>query len=156
MQLRAAAERDAPELSALALRSKAHWGYDEAFLAACREELSVEPAAISDPRQCWRVATDGDRVLGYYGLSPIDQLEVELEALFVAPEAIGTGVGRRLVDDALDTASSRGFARIVIQGDPNAEGFYLAMGATRTGDRESGSIPGRFLPVFELDCTKPD
>ncbi len=155
MQLRPAVERDAPELSALALRSKAHWGYDEAFIAACRDELSVKPAAINDPHQCWRVATDGNRVLGYYGMSPIDDQEAELEALFVTPEAIGTGVGRRLVDDALETASSLGFAKIVIQGDPNAEGFYLAMGATRTGDRESGSIRGRYLPVFELDCTKP-
>ena len=38
--LRAARPEEAAAISALALRSKAHWGYDEAFLAACRAELT--------------------------------------------------------------------------------------------------------------------
>ena len=33
--IRAAAPGEGPALTALALRSKAHWGYDEGFLAAC-------------------------------------------------------------------------------------------------------------------------
>jgi hypothetical protein len=32
-----------PALGDLCLRSKAVWGYDETFMAACRAELSFEP-----------------------------------------------------------------------------------------------------------------
>jgi len=39
---------------------------------------------------------------------------------------------------------------MIIQGDPNAEGFYRAMGAERIGEQESHSIPGRMLPLFSL------
>lgn len=134
------------------MRSKAYWGYDETFLAACRDELSVDAGALADSRQCWRIAEDGDTALGYYGLVLGDG-DAELEALFITPEAIGTGLGRRLVEDAQAQARERAVSRIVIQGDPHAEAFYLAVGARKVGRRVSGSIPGRFLPLFELDCT---
>jgi hypothetical protein len=29
--------------------------------------------------------------------------------------------------------------------------FYRTVGARQVGSRESGSIPGRFLPLFEID-----
>ena len=38
-----------------------------------------------------------------------------------------------------------------IESDPNAEQFYRAMGALRTGTVESGAIPGRELPLMELN-----
>lgn len=155
MRLRPARKDEAAALSALGLRSKAYWGYDAAFIEACREELAVEPTALADAEQCWRVAVDDDdRPLGYYGLAPTEDGDtLELEALFVSPDAIGTGIGRRLTDDARRAARSLGRRRIIIQGDPHAADFYLAVGAVAIGERESGSIPGRFLPLFELDCT---
>lgn len=151
--LRQATHADAAVLSALAMRSKAHWGYDAEFLAACEDELTVSADSIADPRKHWIVAHDDEQALGFYGLARIDKDCAELEALFVTPDAIGSGVGRLLVSDATLRASKDGYKRIVIQGDPNAEGFYLAMGATRCGERESGSIPGRMLPLFELSLT---
>ncbi|MGI5472915.1 hypothetical protein [Streptomyces sp. CA-132043] len=39
--IRPAFATEAETLSDLALRSKAHWGYDTAFLGACRDELTV-------------------------------------------------------------------------------------------------------------------
>jgi hypothetical protein len=44
-----------------------------------------------------------------------------------------------------------GATKLIIQGDPNAERFYIAAGGVRTGTRESASIPGRFLPTFAID-----
>jgi len=75
---------------------------------------------------------------------------LELVALFVTPARIGTGMGRRLMAHAVEAARERGAARIVIQGDPNVAPFYLAGGAERIGERESCSIPGRCLPLFEI------
>ena len=158
VRVRPAREDEAAALSALGLRSKAYWGYDAAFIEACREELAVEPAALTDDDQCWRVAVDDDdRPIAYYGLAPTEDREtLELEALFVSPDAIGTGIGRRLTDDARRAARARGRSRIIIQGDPHAADFYRAVGAVPIGERESGSIPGRYLPLFELDCTGAD
>ena len=136
------------------MRSKAYWGYDPAFIAACADELRIDARDLANPEQVWRVAETGERIAGVYGLVPVDAEVVELEALFVEPGDIGSGVGRRLVEDAAAVARAKGFARILIQGDPNADGFYLAVGAERAGERESGSIPGRYLPLFEINLTE--
>lgn len=149
--IRRAASDESELLTELSMRSKAYWGYDPAFIAACADELRIDASDLSDPSQVWRVAEADARITGVYGLVPVDDDIVELEALFVEPGDIGSGVGRRLVDDAVAVARRKGFSRILIQGDPNAEGFYLAVGAHRAGERESGSIPGRFLPLFEID-----
>jgi hypothetical protein len=37
--IRPAQADEVEALTALALRSKAHWGYDDAFMEACRAEL---------------------------------------------------------------------------------------------------------------------
>lgn len=44
MILRAARADEVDGLTALAFRSKAFWGYDDTFMAACRDELRVDPA----------------------------------------------------------------------------------------------------------------
>ena len=66
------------------------------------------------------------------------------------PQAIGTGVGKELFNHATALVKQSGASALVIQGDPHAEGFYLAMGATPVGFRESHSIPGRQLPLYRL------
>jgi predicted N-acetyltransferase YhbS len=47
---------------------------------------------------------------------------------------MGRGIGRMLLDDALRTARACGARALVIDSDPHAEGFYLRMGAARTGE----------------------
>jgi ribosomal protein S18 acetylase RimI-like enzyme len=74
--------------------------------------------------------------------------EGELEDLWLDPELIGRGMGRRLFEHALRIASELGFDSLVIEADPNAEPFYLAMGAARIGDRRSST--GRTLPLLRV------
>ena len=149
--IRRASPEDAAFLSELALRSKAYWGYSQDFLESCRAELTIKPERIgSDDYLCF-VAVHNDMAIGFYAVENLSGNTYELEALFVEPEHIGAGVGRSLVQHAIDLLSNLGAERLVIQGDPNAIGFYLAAGARQTGTRESGSIPGRHLPLFEID-----
>jgi GNAT superfamily N-acetyltransferase len=70
--------------------------------------------------------------------------------LFVDPSAIGQGIGAALIAHLLDRARPLGFTVLTIDADPNAEAFYLARGAVRTGVIPSGSVPGRVLPRLEL------
>lgn len=138
-------------LSDLALRSKGYWGYDEEFLEACREELTVRRNDIAR-RRVTVLERDG-AVLGFYGLdgeAPVG----ELWWLFVDPTAIGTGAGTALWTHARRTALGLKWKRMCIESDPGAEGFYLAMGARRIGEVPSQSIPGRVLPLLEFEVAE--
>jgi GNAT superfamily N-acetyltransferase len=148
--IRDAEPEECAALTALALESKAWWGYDDAFMDACRDELTVRAADVERGRV--RVAEHDGDLLGFHGVmfSP----EPELEWLFVAPAAIRHGVGRALLDDARRIARSAGVPSLRIESDPNAEAFYVAHGARRIGEVPSESIPGRVLPLLELDLSR--
>jgi len=148
---RKAIPNDARVLSALALRSKAHWGYSREFLKMCESELTVQAHQIENSNLDYVVAEVCSTVVGFYALKKTSKEKFELEALFVEPEHIGTGLGRRLIRHALDAVKGQGGESLRIQGDPNAENFYLAAGGKCIGTRESASIPGRLLPLFEID-----
>ncbi len=150
MLLRPAVPNESELLSALALRSKAYWGYSEEFMAACKDELTYPPETIADSRFNFTVAAREASIIGFYAVERYAPGRFELEALFVAPEEIGTGCGRRLLQHALATLSNSGGGTMVIQSDPNAESFYLAAGAVRTGVRASASVLGRDLPLLTI------
>jgi GNAT superfamily N-acetyltransferase len=147
MRVRAALAGEEAALSELALRSKAHWGYDAAFLEACRQELRVTPEQVAGGQVC--VAEDGRTV----GMSVVDLDAAALVALFVEPAAIGTGVGRALLTAARERAASAGLATLELESDPHAEAFYLAHGARRVGEVTSPST-GRRLPLLELPTSR--
>ena len=146
--IRRALPAEAAVLSALALRSKAHWGYDADFLAACRDDLTISADDIvSSPVY---VFDGADAPLGFYRLLLQDDGMAELDDLFVEPAAMGQGVGKRLWRHAVATATRLGCSEMIWQSDPQAEGFYLAMGAWRVGDSPSTVMPGRMLPLMRF------
>ena len=147
ISIRPAAPDEAGLLTALALRSKAHWGYDDAFMAACRDELTLADDEIVARRT--HVAERAGRVLGFSTLEGAPPAGV-VGMLFVEPEMIGQGVGGLLMRDLLGRARSLDFTTLTIDADPDAEPFYLAQGAVRVGTTPSGSIPGRVLPLLEI------
>lgn len=148
--IRSAESGEAAYLSDLALRSKAYWGYSRDFLNQCVSELTYDPDQIEDERFDFTVAERNDRIAGFYALARLSATTFQLEALFVEPEHIGSGIGRSLFQHALGVVAAKSGSVLSIQGDPNAERFYLAAGAKQIGVSESESVPGRFLPVFEI------
>src|SRR5690606_32308643 len=134
---------EAGTLTELALRSKAYWGYDAQFMEACRDELTL--AAHEVTRRRTTVAERDGRILGFTTLEGEPPTGV-LGMMFVDPQAIGQGIGRLLFEHTVATGRDLGFTRLTIDADPNAEPFYRAMGAVRTGDVPSGSVAGRVLP----------
>ena len=148
--IRPAVSGDMHALGELALRSKAYWGYSKEFLEACREELTYSPANLESPRWHFCVVETSDRIAGFYCLEQNANSTVELEALFVEPDCMGTGIGRILIESAKDAAVRLGATALIVQADPNARGFYVSAGGVFTEERESQSIPGRLLPVFTI------
>ena len=135
-------------LSALCVRSKAHWGYDAAFMRKCAAALLVSEAEIAADRVLVACDTAG-RTIGVAGVTPEGET-ADLDVLFVDPPAIGSGAGRALFDAAAALARRFGARRLTILADPNAAGFYESCGARRVGEAPSDAIPGRFLPLYEL------
>ncbi len=145
--IRPARPGEAAALSALMLRSKAHWGYNQAFLDACRDVLVVEEAMIASGDVL--VADDGAHPVGVAAVIG-DAPEVELDVCFVEPEAIGTGVGRMLVEAACRLALRRGARTMRVESDPHAVPFYARLGAVPIGEVASGVEAGRTLPLLAL------
>ena len=147
IRIRPARPEERDDLTELTLMSKAIWGYDDETMLAFRDELMVTPERMAE--FAIQVAeTAQGRPKGLYGLS-IEDGVAEVELLFVAPEATFMGIGRRLWDHLAATAEARGARRILIASDPDAVGFYEAMGARRIGTVPSGGLPGRRLPRLE-------
>ena len=128
------------------MRSKAHWGYSQEFLEIVRPMLTFSQADLSDD---YVYVLEGSRgPIGMYRLLDTPP-QGTLEDLWLDPEAIGSGMGRRLFEHALVIAAGLGLTTLLIESDPNAEGFYLAMGAKRIGQRASAS--GRTLPLLAIN-----
>jgi hypothetical protein len=62
VSIRAARPDEAAFLTQLCLRSKASWGYDEEFMAACRFEMTMTPDMVA--ASCVVVAEVDARVAG--------------------------------------------------------------------------------------------
>ena len=144
--IRPARPQEGPLLSRLAIHAKAHWGYDAAFLAAAREELTIDAGTI-EASSIFILERNGAAV-GFYGLAG-EPPQGALEWLFVEPHSIGRGYGRMLWEDALARARAAGFAELLIESDRFAEPFYLEMGAIKVGETPS-PVDGAPLPILKI------
>ena len=148
-KIRQAQSSESELLSSLALRSKAYWNYSKEFIIACRQELTYSQQDIQNNH--FFVAEINNLIIGFFALEVLSDREIELAALFIDPVYINQGYGRKLIARAKLIARELGSKVMIIQGDPNATNFYLKVGGKLIGERESASIPGRYLPVFIIN-----
>ena len=146
--VRQARLEELPDLSELCLRSKAVWGYDQAFLETCRHELTFQPEDLDTTHIA--VAETSVGIAGVAQVKVIDT-EADLLKLFIAPSELRRGVGRVLFDWAIMEAKRIGATHLIIEADPDAAAFYRRMGASDAGVSRSHSIPGRWLPKLRLE-----
>lgn len=149
IRIRAAEPEEAGVLTDIAPEAKRSWRYPERWIATWRESLTLTGEVIA--RQPTVVAERDGVVSGFYSIRSTGD-RWSLEHLWVRPRSMGQGVGRALFADATARVRRHGGRILWIESDPNAEGFYLAMGARRVG--EIASDPdgnGRVLPCLEVD-----
>jgi len=132
MLIRAAYPEEASALACIAMDAKASWGYTAEQVDAWREALS--PTAESIGAQPTYVAELNGERAGFYQVSMGAQA-AELEHLWVRPTFMRQGVGRALLQHAMQLLARADVSSIEIDADPNAERFYVACGAVRTGTR---------------------
>jgi GNAT superfamily N-acetyltransferase len=150
LEIRRAEQSDALTLSSLALRSKAHWPYDDEFIRDCADDLKISESRAGSGLLF--VGEINDVVIGFYGFECINA-EAEMTHLFVDPSFIGKGLGKMLWHHAIDFAKSKGWQSFLIIADPYAsDHFYIPMGARCVGEIPSSVRPGRKLPLLKFDC----
>lgn len=139
---------DADELTTIALQSKAYWNYTDELIESWRDDLTVTPNMIQE-MLVYKYVTN-EQIQGFYILNQPKDKSIELEFLFILPEAIGKGIGKKLLKHAFQQAKQLNSTTMTLLADPNAESFYNHYGFIRVAEKES-SIPNRFLPVMEKD-----
>ena len=130
MEIVPAKPDDAAVLTEIAFAAKRHWGYPERWLESWREALTLKPEFIAGHETY--VAVVGDKAVGFYALGRKGD-RLDLLHMWVLPGWMGRGVGRLLFLHALERTKALGFRGLEIESDPNAEGFYLRLGAHRVG-----------------------
>lgn len=156
--IRPARAGEAPILTDLCIRAKAHWGYDTAFMVAAARLLRIREDEIEAGRVL-AALRNGDPAEPPCGVAAIVPLRrphwCELSHLFVIPENLRLGVGRTLFHSAVALARDKGATHLSILSDPNAAAFYEKLGARRCGEAPSGVERTRMLPLFEFAIPAP-
>jgi GNAT superfamily N-acetyltransferase len=116
-RIRRAETADAAALTSPALVSKAFWGYDATFMKACRAELTLGPRdMVDDPT--FVIDAQG-RILGFYQRRR-QGTGADIRMLFVAPEAVRSGIERRLRAHPERTARAMGVTHLEVDRTPRA------------------------------------
>jgi N-acetylglutamate synthase-like GNAT family acetyltransferase len=153
IQIRRAQPDEAAVLTEIAHAAKRHWGYPENWIEQWRDDLTITPDFIANNEMY--VAIDGEEIAGCCALVMSDSL-AELEHMWIRPEHMGNGVGRALFNQIVERATTLNAKVMELSADPNAEGFYKRMGATRIGESRS-EIEGqpRVLPRMSVRLESP-
>jgi N-acetylglutamate synthase-like GNAT family acetyltransferase len=149
LKIRRASSEETARLTQIAHDAKRYWGYPELWIQRWQAELTISPDFISDNDVY--VAEQEGELVGFYALVARKD-KAELEHMWVAPAYIGTGVGKELFIHAMQRAAGQNLSEVEICSDPNAEGFYKKMGATRIGE-VAAELDGqaRVLPHLKID-----
>jgi ribosomal protein S18 acetylase RimI-like enzyme len=145
MDILRATHADAVELKAVAVAAKAHWGYPAEWMARWTNWITVSPDFL-DRFEVYKLVEAG-QILGWCALL-LPGHHAHLEDLWVRPDRIGTGLGRRLFEYAVTRARASGATHLDLDADPNAVGFYQHMGMVITGQRKAEI--DRTIPMMVL------
>ncbi|MGF1879263.1 GNAT family N-acetyltransferase [Photobacterium frigidiphilum] len=147
MEIVLAKSTDLTEMNKIIELAKRHWDYSDELMDIWLPDLLLNPENLIE-RTFW-IMKENDEILGVFSLSSISDGIFELEDFWLLPSVMGKGLGRKMFQFVINYLKSNKVEKLVIVSDPNAEGFYQQMGATRV--KLVGSKPeGRMLPVMDL------
>jgi len=152
VEIRRSTPDEAEVLTDLAHASKRYWGYPDSYIQLWNRGLTFTPEFI-EKNAVYTAVYEGAAV-GVFAVT-CGGAECELAHLWLAPEWIGRGLGRRLFDEAVSVARTTGAKTMRILSDQNAEGFFLRMRARHVAYFPS-KPDGRKMPylVFDLAARK--
>jgi GNAT superfamily N-acetyltransferase len=122
-----------------------------------REDPEID-ADLADPQAhydaVWVVLEGGD-VVGSVAMRRVDEDAAELKRMYVRNDSRRRGLGRRLLQVALEWAQAEGVARVVLdttEGMDAARRLYESVGFRKTGSRiERGAVDSRCEILYALE-----
>jgi len=155
--IRPAKREEARLLTKISMASKGYWNYPNEYFEIWKDELTINADYISKNEiQVFEYKAD---IIGYYSMSLYENgLDVYgfkigiawwLEHMFIRPEYIGRGVGKKLFHHLRHHCQMKGIDEIGIIADPHSRGFYEKMGCEYQKELPS-SIAGRTTPLLVL------
>jgi GNAT superfamily N-acetyltransferase len=147
--VRPAEESDVPEIFRV---------HGESIRALCRDryaEREITAWIAFRPPEAYRtafvsrelfVAERGGRIVGFGQLDP---RRGEIEACYVSPDAVRSGIGAALIARMEEEARGRGHAIVHLNATLNAEPFYARMGY-----RPLGPARHRVAADVNLECVR--
>ena len=157
IQICRAEEMDSEALTDISFAAKRHWNYPEDYYERWKDELTITRAYIA-LNLVYKSQQNGcipgfysivENVAGFFSGEVFIEKGFWLEHLFIRPEYHRCGIGRLLVEHAMNIAKGRNIDRLLVFVDPFAKGFYDKIGAEFLYESKS-SVPGRIIPVYEL------
>jgi len=131
-------------INALIARSKAYWTWPAGYLEQALVLHRVDAGYLRG-HHSFEVLDRQNELVGFFAVAPSDN-RVVLDNLWVAPERIGRGIGRRACEYVFQLARDHSWTELWVVPDPPAEGFYQRMGFVDTGERIPSRVPGG--PLF--------
>jgi putative acetyltransferase len=111
---------------------------------ADRAEIDSSACAYLATAELWVLVDAADRPMAFSAVTGSN-----MDALFVAAEAHGKGMGRRLVQHARSLSPTSTLTTQVNEGNAQALGFYLKQGFKPTR-RDECDDDGRPYPIIQL------
>ena len=152
LKIRRAAPGDAQEICTLhraSIRQLCSVAYPPDKIAAWTDPLTPDRYLPAMQQFDFFVAEDS-RILGFVIL---DVNGAELNAIYLHPDAIGRGVGRRLFEHAERLARDHSVSELKVRSTLNAVGFYEACGFSRVRESVHVHPAGVELPCVEMTKT---
>jgi GNAT superfamily N-acetyltransferase len=117
------------------------------------QELGQLEAVYGPPAGAFLFAAEAGQSLGCVGVRRQSEHDSEMKRLYVAPEARGRGVGRRLAVAAIEAAVRLGYRRILLDTLPSmsaAQALYLRLGFSPIPPYRFNPVAGTVFMALEL------
>ena len=144
MKIKKAKPADCTTLTQISKAAKAYWGYPEEWLAMWEEDLCIKKKDLTH-FQVFKLIDKGV-ILGYCAIHEKGNT-LEIEHLWIRPQLIGKGLGKYLLQNALEKVRNENHTALTVIADPNAVGFYEKFGFV-TVQYIPSKPEGRQLPLM--------
>jgi GNAT superfamily N-acetyltransferase len=149
--VRVALSSEKNELEQLQLRASLNNPGDREAILANPDAIALSPEHITDGRVF--VAEVDNSIKAFATILPREDGDVDLDALFVDPESLRQGLGRKLIDHCIQVARNMGSDIIHVIGNPHADDFYTACGFETTGTEKTQFGTGLLMRKQIIKCT---
>ncbi|MBA5629639.1 GNAT family N-acetyltransferase [Moheibacter lacus] len=137
---------DIDELSAVAIRSKRHWGYSKEAMELWNQNLTITEDFLNAHTVI--KATLEDEIVGFFALEEIKPT-TRIAQYWIDTPYMRKGYGSVMYDYLRDYLKKRNVEKVTLVLDPNGIAFFEKKGATILSKIEH-KVKNKFLYIVEV------